>query len=510
MATPTKGGVIRRFAQSVVDRISGTAFHPTLTSQDSASPAMQAAFNPPGSFFPAGTPLTPIAPAGSTTGRQWDFPSYVNLNFGPRSEQGENAIDFSTLRQMSDPAQGGLDLLRLAIETRKDQLSAQRWKIRGADKNDDGGKDARTFEAWLKRPDGVHTFRQWMRTLVEDHLVIDAAALYFSTDGTRPFFEPVDGATLHMLILGKTGRTPQPPLPAYQQIIKGMPVENYSLDEMGYYAYNLRSNHIYGMSRVEQVLATISIALNRQISQLKYFTEGTIPDGFMEVPKEWSLETIVQFTEWFNSEMSGQLGERRKMRFVPADAKYVSTKPEILKDAFDEWLIRIICFCFSLSPQAFVKEMNRATAETAKEAALEEGLEPMKLWFADLMDDVLERAGFPDLRWQWADEEIVDPAAKATVVVQMYGGATGAGNKIITLAEARDFMNFPPATPKQIEELLPPAPVVTAPTNGNGKQAPSNGAAPSNGNGKKGNEGTSAKVATVSRLRAFGYGRDSN
>jgi hypothetical protein len=58
----------------------------------------------------------------------------------------------------------------------------------------------------------------------------------------------------------------------------------------------------------------------------------------------------------------------------------------MLKDEFDEWLARIICYCFSLSPQALIKQMNRATAETAKQTAQEEGLEPLKLWFKDTVD----------------------------------------------------------------------------------------------------------------------------
>jgi hypothetical protein len=534
MATPTEGAARITGLGSAVDRLTG-AFQRSAPPVRAGAPARllppvaptspQAveAFDPPDGWFPSGRPLSPVAPPGTTTGRRWDYPSFINFNYTPRGEQGV-PIGFETLRRMAEPAEGGLDLLRLAIETRKDQMAAQRWKIRGVEKNDNGGQAARDVEAWLSKPDGVHTFRQWMRSIVEDHLVIDAPAVYLRTaqiDGeVRPLFEPMDGATLKLLILAEDGRTPMPPLPAYQQVLKGMPTQDYTLDEIGYYPYNVRTNRLYGMSHVEQVLATIAISLNRQMSQLAYFTAGTIPDGFMEVPKEWSQAAIKQFTEWFNSEMSGQLGERRKMRFVPADAKYVATKDQILKDTFDEWLIRIICYCFSLPPQAFVKEMNRATSETSKEAAQEEGLEPMKLWFSDLMDDLLRRAGFPNLRWQWADEEIVDPEAKARVAQSYYGGTTGTAKAIMTLAEVREFASLPPATPDQLKELQPPAPEpiaaggATPPRPGGtppgkpGDKAPSSNGA--NGNGKKpgtGDEGTTTKVggARAMRLRPFGY-----
>jgi hypothetical protein len=48
----------------------------------------------------------------------------------------------------------------------------------------------------------------------------------------------------------------------------------------------------------------------------------------------------------------------------------------VLKDDFDEWLAWVVCFAFSLPPTAFVKQTNRATAETQQETATTEGLVP--------------------------------------------------------------------------------------------------------------------------------------
>lgn len=542
MATP-KGGIAREFAQAVIDRISGkaaeranasgAALAPTDTTLNQTPPKavattgqMTAAFSPVPDYFGAGRPLKDVAPAGSTRGRSWDFPAFINTNYTPRGEQGQAGIGFATLIRMASPADGGLDILRLAIETRKDQMMAQGWAVRSRDlEGDDGGTRARAFEQWMRKPDGVHTFRQWLRLLLEDHFVIDAATLYFRVAGGRPLFEVVDGSTIKLLITSIDGRTPLPPLPAYQQIIKGMPADSYTLNEMGYYAFNLRPYKLYGMSRVEQVLTTISIALNRQLSQLSYFTQGTVPDGFMEVPKTWSLEEITRYTEWFNSEMSGQQSEKHKIRFVPEGAKYVPTKDAILKDEFDEWIARIICYCFSLSAQAFIKQMNRATANTAKESALEEGLEPVKLWVKDLMDDLLQRCGMGDLEWQWKDEEIVDPTVKANVVTSQFGGSTGTSKLIITLAEARQRSGLPPATPEQLLELQPPTPEPLDPTDPNAdpgaevddEDAPAgkdkkdtNGGKPGdknngNGNGKNGKD-TNEKLF-LPRLRTFGFTR---
>jgi len=69
----------------------------------------------------------------------------------------------------------------------------------------------------------------------------------------------------------------------------------------------------------------------------------------------------------------------------------VPLKDIVLKDAFDEYLARIVCFCFSISPQPFVNQTNRATAETAKAQATEEGLGPVLNWFKRLIDQIVQR-----------------------------------------------------------------------------------------------------------------------
>jgi Phage portal protein len=424
--------------QSLVDRVAGVVRGAVQGARDA--------------WFGPGEPQAPAAPP-EVRGRALDYPVAVNTSYRPRGEAGENAIDFATLRALADPVMGGLDLLRLAIETRKDQMAGQRWSIRGRDETD-GGPKARKIEQALRRPDGVKPFRVWQREILEDLFVIDAPTVYLapSTKGYR-IPQVMDGALLKP-VLASDGRTPLPPEPAYQQVLKGVPGVLYSLDEIVRQPRNTRSHRIYGMSNVEQVVMTVNIALRRQCSQLEYYTAGSVPDVVFGVPPTWTGSQIAEFQTWWDSILSGDTAERRRARFVPGDVKPYPLKPEQLKDEYDEWLARIIAYCFSLSPQALVKQVNRATAETAKESAAEEGLEPLKLWWKDFCDEVLEK-GFdaPDLEFAYVDEEITDPTVKATVV------STLAGKKpIITVDEARAQYGYDPATPEQLAQLTPPPP----------------------------------------------------
>lgn len=407
-----------------------------------------------------GTPQ--VAEIPEAKGRQFDYSFGINTAAGkPRAEQGENAIDFPTLRALAEPAQGGLDLVRLAIERRKDQMESQDWTIRGRD-GGDGGDPAKEVTQRLRRPDIEHTFAQWMRMLVEDMLVIDAATIYLApTTLGYQLPQVMDGATLKRLVT-VDGRTPLPPDPAFQQVLKGIPATNYTLEELVYSPRNPRSNRVYGMSPVEQVLMTVNIALRRQGSQLEYYTAGNIPDSICAVPDSWSPAQIRDFQTYFDA-MAGDSSARRKLRFVPGGMKFFETKEQgLLKDEFDEWLARIVCFCFSLSPQSLMKQMNRATAQTAKESAQEEGLEPIKAWFKGMVDVVIERGyGQPDLELAWIDEEIANPVDKANVL--SIGLGRGGGKAWWTVDEVRAKYGDDPMTDAQKEELAPPPPPAVAP-----------------------------------------------
>jgi hypothetical protein len=101
--------------------------------------------------------------------------------------------------------------------------------------------------------------------------------------------------------------------------------------------------------------------------------------------------------------LSGQLGERRKIKMIPAmsgDGKMQVIFPKAdagdLKTQLDEWLARIICFTLGLNPQAFVKSMNRATSEQAQDTAEAEGQQPVINWFEDVCNECIRRLGYGD------------------------------------------------------------------------------------------------------------------
>ncbi|MDE2166536.1 MAG: phage portal protein [Alphaproteobacteria bacterium] len=389
-ATPIAEGLVARAARALGYVMSGDA-----------------------SWFGPSAPMKPQAPA-EVAGRAFDFPSGFNLVSRPRAYEGTS---FAELRALAD----SYDLIRLIIETRKDQIERLAWSIRPRDRAAKSDPRVAAIAALFACPDGIHPWTTWLRLVLEDLLVIDAPALYLrrTRDGRLCALEPLDGATIKRVI-DDWGRTPQHPDPAYQQVLKGLPAVDYTTDELLYLPRNPRIHKVYGFGPVEQVQMTVNIALRRQIWQLQYYTEGNIPEALIGVPDSWTPDQIRQFQGYWDSLHEGNTAARRHAKFVPGGVAktFIPTREPALKDPFDEWLARIVCYAFSVSPQPFIAQINRATAETAQDAALAEGLLPLKAWVKQLCDVVIAREfEASDLEFAWSDDQPSDPAKVASVAV---------------------------------------------------------------------------------------------
>jgi Phage portal protein len=363
----------------------------------------------PDAWFGPQQPLGPVAPP-EVKGRQFDYAFGANLNYNPRSEGG---VSFAELRALAD----ALPLLRAVIETRKDQIAAQNFTVRQRWRADRPDASPRIDAAlrFLSRPDRGRSFADWLRVLIEDLLVIDAATIYprYTRSGALYSLDVIDGATIKPLI-GDDGRAPQAPDPAYQQILHGMPAADFSADELLYLPRNGRAHKIYGMSPVEQIALTINIALRRDAATLEYYRAGSLPNAFGTVNKEWTPDQIRDFENNYHAKMSGNLPRRGMLKFMPGDFRLIEYRQPPLKDQYDEWLARLICYAFSVPATPFVSQVNRATSETMRLQATQEGLVPLKNWIKSALDHIIQVCmGEPDLEFVWAGDDAIDPLQQA-------------------------------------------------------------------------------------------------
>ncbi len=386
-------------------------------------------------WFGPDLPMPPSAPAG-TPPRTLDYPVGYNINIQPRNLE---PISFDQMRGLAD----SFDLVRLCVETRKDQVSRMPWAFRlkqrpgqakrasnqgntsfSGEDNEENDPRLSLLQEFFSYPDREHSWQQWVRLLLEDLLVLDAPVLVPIVDQAGGLWSPgkplyalevIDGATITRKI-DAMGRTPVSPNVAYQQILKGLPAVDFTSEQLIYRPRNVRAHKFFGFSPVEQIILTINIGLRRQIHLLNYYTEGNVPEALAQVPKEWSADQISEFQEWFDSALAGNSARRRRITFVPECGNLQFTRDPMLKDALDEWITRIVCYAFGLSPQQFVAVMNRATAETSVEQAAAEGLVPILAYLSDTINFIVNHYfGFSDIEFVWEQDRTLNALDQAKV-----------------------------------------------------------------------------------------------
>ncbi len=256
----------------------------------------------PTTWFGPMQPLKPLAPGG-TGGRAFDYPVGYNLQYQPRYAE---PVSFDDLQALAD----NCDLLRLVIETRKDQIEGQEWDVRPK-KLPDGthpragayASEIAAAKVFFAFPDREHDLGGWTRLLAEEMFVTDAVSLFVRPDraGRIYGFEPIDGSTIAPRI-DANGRTPEPPDVAYQQILHGVPAADFSRDDLIYFPRNRRPGHVYGYSPVEQVILTANTLIRREMHQLAFYTDGNLADGIFTAPQSWTMDQIRGWQDKWNRE----------------------------------------------------------------------------------------------------------------------------------------------------------------------------------------------------------------
>ena len=98
---------------------------------------------------------------------------------------------------------------------------------------------------------------------------------------------------------------------------------------------------------------------------------------------------------------------------MPADFKLIEARQPPLKDMYDEWLARIICYAFSVPASPFVSQVNRATSETLRLQAAQEGLVPLKAWIKNALDHVIQSCMNEPGLDVWVGDDAIDPLQQA-------------------------------------------------------------------------------------------------
>ena len=325
----------------------------------------------------------------------WQVPLNFNNQYFLKVKPGAS-LTYETLRNMSRY----YDIARTCISIKQNQITQLPWDITTTDAEDktDYKEEIALRKSWLQNMGGFRQkFSKVLKKVIEDILVIDGVAIYKRRALNKSLMGVtlVDPSTIKLRV-DKAGMTPQPPEPAFEQWIRGTKRAELTADEMYYHISNPRSDSPYGYSIMEGLMVTVESSLKVGMFNMSYFTDGTMPEGFYELPPEWGLNQIKSYIEAWDSMMAGDPKNMRKIRFMPASPQGRGFTPAKSFDLagiqpFMEWLMKITCSAFGVMPQelGFTDSVNKATSEEQTEITKRNSIKALAFELEEMINDIL-------------------------------------------------------------------------------------------------------------------------
>lgn len=450
------------------------------------------AFGPGAPVRPA--PIDPLGANGRPAPRRSDYQVSFNL---PGS--GERLVPWSILRQLAD----GVGIIRKCVEIRKKQITQLAWdfvpaesafellmlsqaatrveldrakKAAAGDRNAkveqrqtetraawerqwraDNAEDIIRLKRWWQRPDTVNqmTWQDWTGVAMEEHLVLDALTVFprLTFGGDLHSLIVLSGETIKPL-LDHTGNTPQPPNPAYQQVLHGFPRGEftaspgadgeYAADTLIYRPMLRRASTPYGFGPVERSIQDADLYMKRRAWMVSEYDDGVAPELLVNVDAAMTPQQLLDYERVFNDMLSGNTRERHRAKMLPKgfEPTLLPSLESRYKPDYDLFLIRMIGGAFDIS----AAELGFPPQGGLGGAGFDEGdqnrnerqaLLPTAQWFASIVGDVSTQwLGMPDaleFRFVGLDDDADDQAAE--------DAAVKAGRK--TLNESRDDQGLP-------------------------------------------------------------------
>lgn len=442
--------------------------------------------NQAGVGFGPGIPL-PVRPIDPREpGRAQPEPRTTQFPVSVNTQLADRMVPFQTLRDVADQ----VDVIRRCIEVRKAQILSLEWSVNISRRTlkqiiaDDAGAtspgeaaqiareryatDIAKAEAFWERPDPVNglDFFAWLAMLLEEMFVTDAVTIYPRVNRRGDFlaFELLDGTTIKPL-LDHRGATPQPPYPAYQQVLYGFPrgeftasvdpAAEYQYDSLIYRPRNRRTFTPYGYSNVEQACSVADLYLKRADWMRKQFTHGVLPAGFMKTTgtAKMTPDDLKVWEDVFNDEMSGQTGERQTIRLLPEGFDPVTLDEWAKKynPEFDEFLIKLMCACFDVMPTeiGFAPKSGiggKGHQEGEENTTYRKAIRPTVTWLAGIINEVSRTyLGMPsELEFEFLGFEVEDQLEMVQMHDQQVRGGVATINEIRS-EQGRALWDFPEA-----------------------------------------------------------------
>ncbi|HEY8976301.1 MAG TPA: phage portal protein [Burkholderiaceae bacterium] len=325
-----------------------------------------------------GRPLNPYQ-GYSQAPRRTDYPVSVNISTQTRASW--DRISYDTLRAIVK----AYDVARICINHKIDELRSMELNFSAADwARGDVDTALEAARAALAFPDRELPYEDWLSKWLENALKFDAAPLYRrrNMDGEVIGLEVLDGTTV-MPYIDENGRKPEPPGPAYYQVIHGMPWNWYTRDDIDFRMFRPQEDSPFGLAPMESILLTANTDLRFQWHFLQMFTEGSVPAGFLELPPDISSpDQVAEWQDYWNAVVLGDQAKLNELIAVPNGTKLQETRPRAFDKAFPQYLMQRTCAAYGIVPQdvGLIEDVNRSNGETQTDIQFRVNTLPWVYW----------------------------------------------------------------------------------------------------------------------------------
>jgi hypothetical protein len=347
-----------------------------------------------------GQPIEPNNPLGEEP-RQFEYQIGQNIVQRPRSTE---SISFDTMRDVIE----NYDVAQMCIEVRQDELRNLDWNIVPYDEEetDKYSSEIKQVRQFFEKPDGHMLFDDFQNMLAYDWLAFDSLAIYphLTKGGKLGALEPIDG-TLITPMIDYYGRIPESPSPAFVQWVNGLPWTWLNRDQLIYRPHRKRTNKLYGMPPTEWMLTTINTDIRHQIYFLQYFTEGSVPEAWINTPDGIrDPEQIKQFQRMYDAVMVGDQSQKHKIKFVPFGSKVVQAKDVKFDVKFPEFMLNKACAAWKVTPAelGFTEKVNKSSGETQENVQFRRSIRPSAKFFEGIYTGIIHKYfGYTNLRFKF-------------------------------------------------------------------------------------------------------------
>lgn len=371
---------------------------------------------------------------------------YIRKNIHPPTQIGAwlFGTGFSPYSHPATPPSELRDLarrcetLRAAISIIKESVAAVPFRLALKNLSTNGDKALKRAQLILSDPSaGKETFRSTLRRLMEDLLILDAAALEirYALDGFPRYIDYIPGEEIRLATPEIPGTIPSP---AYFRLQLGHIIAEYEQDELIYFSRD-RQPSGYGLSPVEVLKNACEALIKGQNYNREYFDRGTMVDGILNLP-ELNEDELRGFRRYWNAMIQGK---RHVFAMTNArDARWLPLRQTNKDMEFHQhllWLSRLICMIYGISPQeiGLTFDINRATAAVMDRNTIRRGIRPWLMLIKERLEEEIFRKIHPDLEFIWLGVDREDAKTQA----EIYHIATG-GRPWMEPAEVRQELGL--------------------------------------------------------------------